>query len=79
MLLIWAPPLRSFLPLRGYGLECRRDEGAWELLDESIPTTQTELLVPGLFKVRGQLRPLDGAVVQKKNTECQSVFWFKTN
>ncbi|XP_073465714.1 protein turtle homolog A isoform X3 [Aquarana catesbeiana] len=50
VLLIWAPPLRSFLPLRGYGLECRRDEGAWELLDESIPTTQTELLVPGLFK-----------------------------
>ncbi|XP_075048362.1 protein turtle homolog A isoform X1 [Mixophyes fleayi] len=50
VLLTWAPPLRSFIPLRGYGLECRRDEGAWELLDESIPTTQTELLVPGLVK-----------------------------
>ncbi|XP_068109656.1 protein turtle homolog A isoform X3 [Hyperolius riggenbachi] len=50
VLLTWVPPLRSFHPLRGYGLECRRDEGAWELLDESIPTTQTELLVPGLFK-----------------------------
>ncbi|XP_063295920.1 protein turtle homolog A isoform X2 [Pelobates fuscus] len=50
VLLQWAPPLRFSLPLRGYGLEGRRDEGAWELLDESIPTSQTQLLVPGLVK-----------------------------
>ncbi|KAM8920786.1 protein turtle homolog A isoform 3-T3 [Pelodytes ibericus] len=50
VLLHWTPPLRSSLPLRGYGLEGRRDEGAWELLDESIPTSQTQLLVPGLIK-----------------------------
>ncbi|XP_053330726.1 protein turtle homolog A isoform X2 [Spea bombifrons] len=50
VLLQWAPPLRSSLPLRGYGLEGRRDEGAWELLDESIPPSQTQILVPGLVK-----------------------------
>ncbi|KAM4690986.1 LOW QUALITY PROTEIN: protein turtle homolog A [Rhinophrynus dorsalis] len=50
VLLQWSPPLRSSLPLSGYGLECRRDEGAWELLDESIPTSQNQLLVPGLIK-----------------------------
>ncbi|KAG8449995.1 hypothetical protein GDO86_016615 [Hymenochirus boettgeri] len=48
--LLWSPPLSSSLPLRGYGLEFRRDEGAWELLDESIPTTQTHIVVPGLVK-----------------------------
>ncbi|KAE8588586.1 hypothetical protein XENTR_v10022623 [Xenopus tropicalis] len=46
----WLPPLRSSLPLRGYGLEFRRDEGAWELLDESIPESQTELVVRKLVK-----------------------------
>ncbi|XP_073423076.1 protein turtle homolog A [Dendrobates tinctorius] len=50
VLLTWVPPLRSLYPLRGYGLECRRDEGDWELLDDAIPTTQTQLLVPGLVK-----------------------------
>ncbi|XP_069584868.1 protein turtle homolog A [Ranitomeya imitator] len=50
VLLTWVPPLRSLYPLRGYGLECRRDEGDWELLDDAIPTTKTQLLVPGLVK-----------------------------
>ncbi|XP_053575885.1 protein turtle homolog A [Bombina bombina] len=50
ILLQWAPPLRSSIPVSGYGLECRRDEGSWELLDESIPTSEMHLLVPGLIK-----------------------------
>ncbi|KAM4662981.1 protein turtle homolog A [Discoglossus pictus] len=50
VLLQWAPPLRFTVPLSGYGLECRRDEGSWELLEESIPTSETQFLVPGLIK-----------------------------
>ncbi|XP_075463921.1 protein turtle homolog A isoform X2 [Ascaphus truei] len=50
VLLHWAPPLHSSLPLSGYGLECRHDEGGWELLDESIPQSESQLVVPGLIK-----------------------------
>ncbi|NWX19604.1 TUTLA protein, partial [Aegotheles bennettii] len=50
VLLQWHPPARCSVALGGYALELRQDRGAWEVLDPSIPSTETQLLVPGLIK-----------------------------
>lgn len=51
VLLRWEPPARRSTALSGYALELRQDRGAWEVLDRSIPSTKTQVLVPGLIKV----------------------------
>ncbi|KAM6294173.1 protein turtle homolog A [Aegotheles albertisi] len=50
VLLQWHPPARGSVALGGYALELRQDRGGWEVLDPSIPSTETQLLVPGLIK-----------------------------
>ncbi|XP_074836799.1 protein turtle homolog A isoform X2 [Carettochelys insculpta] len=50
VLLQWEPPLQLSVALTGYALELRQDQGGWEVLDGSIPSTTTQVLVPGLIK-----------------------------
>ncbi|XP_068271361.1 LOW QUALITY PROTEIN: protein turtle homolog A [Nyctibius grandis] len=50
VLLQWQPPAQSSVALGGYALELRQGKGGWEVLDRSIPSTKTQLLVPGLIK-----------------------------
>ncbi|NXU43256.1 TUTLA protein, partial [Drymodes brunneopygia] len=52
VLLRWDPPARASVALSGYALELRQDKGGWEVLERSIPATDTQVLVPGLIKVR---------------------------
>lgn len=51
VLLQWEPPFQLSVTLTGYALELRQDQGGWEVLDSSIPSTETHFLVPGLIKV----------------------------
>ncbi|PKU29109.1 protein turtle hypothetical protein [Limosa lapponica baueri] len=51
VLLRWEPPAQFSVALSGYALELRQDKGGWEVLDRSIPSTKTQVLVPGLIKV----------------------------
>lgn len=51
VLLQWEPPAQFSVALSGYALELRQDKGGWEVLDRSIPSTTTQVLVPGLIKV----------------------------
>ena len=51
VLLQWEPPAQFSVALSGYALELRQDKGGWEVLDRSIPSTKTQVLVPGLIKV----------------------------
>ncbi|XP_056366892.1 protein turtle homolog A [Oenanthe melanoleuca] len=46
----WDPPDRASVAPSGYALELRQDKGGWEVLERSIPATDTQLLVPGLIK-----------------------------
>ncbi|XP_019342536.2 protein turtle homolog A [Alligator mississippiensis] len=50
VLLQWEPPFQLSVTLTGYALELRQDQGGWEVLDSSIPSTETHFLVPGLIK-----------------------------
>ncbi|XP_059688023.1 protein turtle homolog A [Gavia stellata] len=50
VLLQWEPPAQFSVALSGYALELRQDKGGWEVLDHSIPSTKTQVLVPGLIK-----------------------------
>ncbi|XP_042295089.1 LOW QUALITY PROTEIN: protein turtle homolog A [Sceloporus undulatus] len=50
VLLLWEPPFQYSVALTGYALELRQDQGGWEVLDGSIPSSKTQLLVPGLIK-----------------------------
>ncbi|XP_068031253.1 protein turtle homolog A-like isoform X2 [Anomalospiza imberbis] len=50
VLLRWDPPARASVALSGYALELRQDKGGWEVLERSIPGTDTQVLVPGLIK-----------------------------
>ncbi|NXK45191.1 TUTLA protein, partial [Chauna torquata] len=50
VLLRWEPPARFSVPLSGYALELRQDKGGWEVLERSIPSTESQVLVPGLIK-----------------------------
>ncbi|XP_057898620.1 protein turtle homolog A [Melospiza georgiana] len=50
VLLRWEPPARASVALSGYALELRQDKGGWEVLERSIPGTDTQVLVPGLIK-----------------------------
>ncbi|XP_071583437.1 protein turtle homolog A isoform X3 [Heliangelus exortis] len=50
VLLRWEPPAQFSVALSGYALELRQDKGSWEVLDPSIPSTKTQVLVPGLIK-----------------------------
>ncbi|NXE30701.1 TUTLA protein, partial [Ardeotis kori] len=50
VLLRWEPPAQFSVALSGYALELRQDKGGWEVLDRSIPSTKTQVLVPGLIK-----------------------------
>lgn len=52
VLLRWDPPARASVAPSGYALELRQDKGGWEVLERSIPGTDTQVLVPGLIKVR---------------------------
>lgn len=52
VLLRWQPPAQLSVPLSGYALELRQDRGGWEVLERSIPSTESQVLVPGLIKVR---------------------------
>ncbi|NXH12717.1 TUTLA protein, partial [Bucco capensis] len=50
VLLCWEPPAQLSVALSGYALELRQDKGGWEVLEHSIPSTKTQVLVPGLIK-----------------------------
>ncbi|XP_034954065.2 protein turtle homolog A isoform X1 [Zootoca vivipara] len=50
VLLLWEPPFQFSVALTGYTLELRQDQGGWEVLDGSISSSETQLLVPGLIK-----------------------------
>nr|XP_056708650.1 protein turtle homolog A [Euleptes europaea] len=50
VLLLWEPPSQNSVALTGYSLELRQNQGGWEILDGSIPSSQRQLLVPGLIK-----------------------------
>ncbi|KAK4807593.1 hypothetical protein QYF61_015939 [Mycteria americana] len=50
VLLQWEPPAQFSVALSGYALELRQDKSGWEVLDRSIPSTKTQVLVPGLIK-----------------------------
>ncbi|OXB55818.1 hypothetical protein ASZ78_007136 [Callipepla squamata] len=50
VLLSWQPPAQLSVPLSGYALELRQDRGGWEVLERSIPGTESRVLVPGLIK-----------------------------
>ncbi|XP_074896711.1 protein turtle homolog A isoform X2 [Buteo buteo] len=50
VLLQWEPPAQFSVALSGYALELRQGKGGWEVLDRSIPSTKTQVLVPGLIK-----------------------------
>lgn len=52
VLLRWEPPAQLSVALSGYALELRQDKGGWEVLERSIPGTESQVLVPGLIKVR---------------------------
>ncbi|KFP84615.1 Protein turtle A, partial [Acanthisitta chloris] len=54
VLLHWEPPAHTSVALSGYALELRQDKGGWEVLERSIPGTDTQVLVPGLIKVRAR-------------------------
>lgn len=69
VLLRWEPPGQASVALSGYALELRQDRGGWEVLDRSIPGTETQVLVPGLIKVGIPALGGDGARA--------GVSWFK--
>ncbi|XP_066842129.1 protein turtle homolog A isoform X2 [Anser cygnoides] len=50
VLLRWEPPAQLSVALSGYALELRQDKGGWEVLERSIPGTESQVLVPGLIK-----------------------------
>ncbi|KAF7238574.1 hypothetical protein EYD10_14727 [Varanus komodoensis] len=50
VLLLWEPPYQFSVALTGYALELRQDQGAWEVLERAIPSSETQFLVPGLIK-----------------------------
>ncbi|ETE59861.1 Protein turtle-like A, partial [Ophiophagus hannah] len=50
VLLLWEPPLHDPTALMGYSLELRQNRGKWEVLSGSIPSSETQFLVPGLIK-----------------------------
>ncbi|XP_070806770.1 protein turtle homolog A [Pituophis catenifer annectens] len=50
VLLLWEPPLHDPSALMGYSLELRQNRGKWEVLSGSIPSSETQFLVPGLIK-----------------------------
>ncbi|KAL7978232.1 hypothetical protein Chor_014771 [Crotalus horridus] len=50
VLLLWEPPLHDPSALTGYSLELRQNQGKWEVLSGSIPSSETHFLVPGLIK-----------------------------
>ncbi|XP_026549757.1 protein turtle homolog A-like, partial [Notechis scutatus] len=50
VLLLWEPPLHDPTALTGYSLELRQNRGKWEVLSGSIPSSETQFLVPGLIK-----------------------------
>uniref|UniRef100_A0A8C5S1F6 Immunoglobulin superfamily member 9 n=1 Tax=Laticauda laticaudata TaxID=8630 RepID=A0A8C5S1F6_LATLA len=50
VLLLWEPPLHDPTALMGYSLELRQNGGKWEVLSGSIPSSETQFLVPGLIK-----------------------------
>ncbi|XP_013914081.1 PREDICTED: protein turtle homolog A [Thamnophis sirtalis] len=50
VLLLWEPPLHDPSALMGYALELRQNRGKWEVLSGSIPSSETQFLVPGLIK-----------------------------
>ncbi|XP_043915367.1 protein turtle homolog A [Protopterus annectens] len=50
VILYWTPPLQQFLPFVNYVLECRRGNGEWEVLDNSVPGHLNQLQVQGLIK-----------------------------
>uniref|UniRef100_A0A8C3SBE8 Immunoglobulin superfamily member 9 n=1 Tax=Chelydra serpentina TaxID=8475 RepID=A0A8C3SBE8_CHESE len=67
VLLQWEPPSQFSVALTGYALELRQDQGVWEVLDGSIPSTKTQVLVPGLIKVA--LYPLALLAVYPSRTQ----------
>lgn len=79
VLLLWEPPFQNSVPLTGYALELRQNQGGWEVLDGSIPSSETQLLVPGLIKVRWE-RSLAaifrGTAFFKSQVPSPVGFWF---
>lgn len=72
VLLQWDPPAQFSVALSGYALELRQDKGGWEVLDRSIPSTKTQVLVPGLIKVGispGVLRGGSGGTQQGRGSD----------
>lgn len=91
VLLRWEPPAQLSVALSGYALELRQDKGGWEVLERSIPGTESQVLVPGLIKVRccvageglgvsagtqGGGGEADGAVLDPPRTPSMSSAWW---
>lgn len=51
VLLHWDPPELISKRLDGYVLEGRQGSQGWEILDQAVAGTESQLLVPGLIKV----------------------------
>ena len=53
IVLQWYPPESQATLLTGYVLQARRGRGQWVILNSAVKTNQSELLVQGLLRVRG--------------------------
>lgn len=53
IVLQWYAPESQATPLTGYVLQARRNKGQWVILNSAVKANQSELLVQGLLRVRG--------------------------
>lgn len=58
VLLSWIPPANHTAPIQHYVMEFRLGE-RWEVLDDSIPAGETDLLARDLIQVKDRTRTVD--------------------
>lgn len=51
VLLRWSPPEAPAVPVTGYVLQARRDQGQWVILSSDLGANQSDMLVQGLLRV----------------------------
>lgn len=67
VLLTWIPPANHTAPVQHYVMEFRLGE-RWEVLDDSIPAGETDLLARDLIQVKERTRTVD---LRHKTYICQ--------
>lgn len=55
IILQWSPPEVQHPPLTAFVLQSRAEQGEWVSLEENIGANRSEIVVPGLHKVKSPL------------------------